>query len=66
MTSDKTKQLLGFLKWQALVVSSQGNNKMDAIIQCWGIFDKFVCSSSDYVEVCRLKEMRKTSKNLKR
>ena len=41
MTSNKTKQLLPILKWQALVVCSQDNDKMDAIVQCQGIFNKF-------------------------
>ena len=69
MTSNKTKQLLCILKWQALVVSSQNNNKMDAIVQCWEMFYKFGCSGKDYVEalafVCRLKKMCKTSNNLR-
>ena len=69
MTSNKAKQLLGILKWQALVVSSQDNDKMDAILQCSGIFYKFGCSGKDYVEaltfVYRFKKMCKTSKNLK-
>ena len=29
------------LKWQALGVCSQDNDKMDAIVQCRGIFNKF-------------------------
>ena len=63
MTSNKTKELLGILKWQALVVSSQDNDKMDAILQCSGIFYKFGCSGKDYVEaltfVYRLKKCAK-------
>ena len=51
MTSDKTKQLFGILKWQALVVSVQDIYKMDAIFQCRGIFHKFECSCKDCVEL---------------
>ena len=49
MTSDQ-KQLLHILKWEALVVSGQDNNKMDVIVQCGVIFHKFGCSEKDYVE----------------
>ena len=51
MISDKTKQLFGILKWQALVVSVQDIYKMDAIFQCRGIFYKFECSCKDCVEL---------------
>ena len=61
MISDNIKQLLQILKWQALVVSSQGNDKMNATVQCRGIFYKFGCSGKDYVEAltfaCRLEKM---------
>ena len=33
-TSNKTKQLLFMLKWQALVISGQHNDKMGVIVQC--------------------------------
>ena len=45
------------LKWQTLVVSCQDNDKMDAIVQCRGIFYRVGYSGKDYVEVCRLKKM---------
>ena len=64
--SDETKQLLRMLKWQTLVVSCQDNDKMDAIVQCRGIFYRVGYSGKDYVEVCRLKKMWKTSKNFKK
>ena len=51
MISDKTKQLLRILKWQALVVSGQNYDKMDVMVQCRGIFCKFGCSVKDYVGV---------------
>ena len=54
MISDNITQLLHILKWQALVVSSQGKDKMNAIIQCRGIFYKFGSSGKDYVEALTL------------
>ena len=47
MINDNIKLLLCILKWQALVVSSQGNDEMNAIN--WGIFYNFGCSGRDYV-----------------
>ena len=68
MINDNIKLLLPILKWQALVVISQGNDKMNAIN--WGIFYNFGCSDRDYVEaltfVRRLEKMWRTSKHLKK
>ena len=54
MTGDKTKQILCILKWQALVVPVQDNNKMDVIVQSRGIVCKFGFSGKDYVEMLQL------------
>ena len=46
----QNKQLFRILKWQALVVSGQDNDKMGVIVQCRRIFHKFICSGKDYIE----------------
>ena len=48
MISDKTKQLLRILEWQALVVSGQNYDNMDVIVQCRRDFCKFGRSVKDY------------------
>ena len=50
MISDKTKQVLLILKWLALVVRGQDNDKRHVIVKCQGIFCKLGCSGKDYVE----------------
>ena len=47
--NDKVTKQNNF-NWQELVAGSQDNNKMDAVVQCQGIFYKFWCSGKDYVE----------------
>ena len=51
---------------QSLVVSSQDYDKMDAIVQCRGIFYKFGCSGNDYVEPFNFRvQIKKDVKNVK-
>ena len=66
MASNKTRQLLRILKWKALLVSSQDNDKMDAIVQCRGIFYKCRCSGKDYVEEFNFRlQIKNDVKNIK-
>ena len=50
MISEKAKQVLRILKWQAVVVSGQDFDKVDAICKCRRIFCEFECSCKDCVE----------------
>ena len=65
LTSNKTKQLFHIIKWQGLAVSSHDNDKMDAIVQCRGIFYKFGWSGKDYVEAFNFRvQIKKDVKNV--
>ena len=60
MAGDKTKQHSHILKVQALLVTGQDNDKMDAIVQSWGNFYKFGCLGRIMLKhltfVCSLQE----------
>ena len=53
-SNDKVTKLSLILKWQALVASSQDNDKMEAIFQCQEVFYKFGCSGKNCVEALTL------------
>ena len=60
-TGNKTKQLLFMLKWQALVVSGQDNDKIDVMVQCREFFvnldDLVTIMLKGLTFVCRLQKM---------
>ena len=70
MTGEKPKQLsYVILKWQALVVYGQDNDKMNVIVHCRQIFLYLDALARIILKhltfVCRLRKMQKESKNLK-